>query len=79
MRWVAAICRRWVDDGKPKVIVRVPPMRGGKSGTLVHRLTESRAFAYSHVLDATGSAGADTYPTMLTIRLDAGINAENIC
>ena len=34
---VAAICRKWVDDGKPKAIVRVPPMRGG-SGGLVNRL-----------------------------------------
>ena len=34
---VAAICRRWRDDGKPKAIVRVPPMQGGKSGELVRR------------------------------------------
>ena len=32
---VAAICRRWLEDGKPKAIVRVPPMQGGKSGELV--------------------------------------------
>ena len=26
---IAAICRRWLEDGKPKAIVRVPPMQGG--------------------------------------------------
>jgi hypothetical protein len=35
---VAAICRRWLEDGKPKAIVRVSPMQGGKSGELVGRL-----------------------------------------
>ncbi len=35
---IAAICRRWVEDGKPKAIVRVPPMREGRSGELVSRL-----------------------------------------
>ena len=29
---VAAIGRRWLEDGKPKAIVRVPPMQGGRSG-----------------------------------------------
>ena len=38
---VAAICRRWRDDGKPKAIVRVPPMQGGKSGELVRALNAS--------------------------------------
>ena len=27
-----AICRRWAEDGRPKAIVRVPPMRGGSGG-----------------------------------------------
>ena len=31
-KFVATICRRWVGDGKPKTIVRVPPMQGGRSG-----------------------------------------------
>jgi len=31
---VTAICRKWVDDGKPKAIVRVP-MRGGQAACLV--------------------------------------------
>jgi len=35
---VTGICRRWLKDGKPKAIVRVPPMQGGKSGELVRRL-----------------------------------------
>jgi hypothetical protein len=29
---IAAICRRWLEDGKPKAIVRVPPMQGGRVG-----------------------------------------------
>ena len=29
---VNAVCRRWTDDGRPKTIVRVPPMRGGSAG-----------------------------------------------
>src|ERR1700682_3808489 len=38
---VAAICRRWVEDGKQKAIVRVPPMRGGRSGELVASLLQT--------------------------------------
>ena len=40
---VAAICHRWLEDGKPKAIVRVPPMQGGKSGELVSRLMQALA------------------------------------
>lgn len=32
---VQAICRKWLEDGKPKAIVRVPPMRGGSQGLVV--------------------------------------------
>jgi hypothetical protein len=56
---VAAICRRWRDDGKPKAIVRVPPMQGGKSGELVRALTQALAAENARVLDATGTATAD--------------------
>jgi hypothetical protein len=51
---VAAICRRWLEDGKPKAIVRVPPMQGGKSGELVSRLKQALAGHGARVLDATG-------------------------
>src|SRR5580692_10730404 len=34
---IAALCRRWSEDGRPKAIVRVPPMQGGRSGDLVRR------------------------------------------
>src|SRR5204862_2939312 len=27
---IAALCRPWSEDGKPKAIVRVPPMQGGR-------------------------------------------------
>jgi hypothetical protein len=40
---VAAIVRRWREDGKPKSIVRVPPMQGGRSGELVSRLIRALA------------------------------------
>src|SRR6266851_5235774 len=56
---VAAICRRWLDDGKPKAIVRVPPMQGGRSGELVSLLIQALALQNARVLDATGTATAD--------------------
>jgi superfamily II DNA or RNA helicase len=55
---VAAICRKWVDDGKPKAIVRVPPMRGGSEG-LVNRLLHALAAEGARTLDATGTTGED--------------------
>ena len=54
---IAAIGRRWVEDGKPKTIVRVPPMKGGKSGELVNRLLQTLAAQGARVLDATGTDG----------------------
>jgi hypothetical protein len=56
---VAALCRRWLEDGKPKAIVRVPPMQGGRSGELVSRLTQALASQGARVLDATGTGAAD--------------------
>src|SRR4051812_38584598 len=56
---VAAICRRWLEDGKPKAIVRVPPMQGGRSGELVSRLMEALASQGARVLDATGTGAPD--------------------
>jgi superfamily II DNA or RNA helicase len=56
---VAAICRRWLEDGRPKAIVRVPPMRGGRSGELVRRLTQALASNGARILDATGTSAAD--------------------
>jgi hypothetical protein len=55
----AAICRRWVEDARPKAIVRVPPMRGGKSGELVCGLIEALQTRGARVLDATGTGVAD--------------------
>src|SRR5262249_15254523 len=57
--WMAAICRRWLEDGRPKAIVRVPPMQGGRSGELVGRLTQALAVQGARVLDATGTGAAD--------------------
>jgi hypothetical protein len=56
---VAAIGRRWLEDGKPKAIVRVPPMQGGRSGELVSRLMQALAAQGARVLDATGTGAAD--------------------
>jgi hypothetical protein len=55
---VTAICRKWVDDGKPKAIVRVPPMRGGSEG-LVNRLLRALAAEGARTLDATGTTAED--------------------
>src|SRR5437870_7001892 len=59
---VAAICRRWLEDGKPKAIVRVPPMQGGKSGELVGRLKQALAGHGATVLDATGDFSPPSKP-----------------
>jgi hypothetical protein len=51
---VTAICRKWEDDGRPKAIVRVPPMRGGSEG-LIARLNHALSERGARVLDATGT------------------------
>ena len=56
---VAAICRQWTEDGRPKTIVRVPPMQGGKSGELVSCLMQALSSRGARVLDATGVRVAD--------------------
>src|SRR5262249_40928160 len=56
---IAALCRRWSEDGKPKAIVRVPPMQGGRSGELVCRLLLAFESQGARVLDATGTGAAD--------------------
>src|SRR5260370_13512001 len=55
---VAAICRRWLEDGKPKAIVRVPPMQGGRSGELVRRLKEAFQAVGQTFLSAAAAPGA---------------------
>lgn len=55
---VDAICRKWKDDGKPKAIVRVPPMRGGSDG-LVSRLIHALTSHGARALDATGTGARD--------------------
>jgi superfamily II DNA or RNA helicase len=55
---IGKICRRWTEDGRPKAIVRVPPMRGG-SGGLVARLIHALASHGARVLNATGTSTED--------------------
>lgn len=55
---VSAISRKWLVDGKPKVIVRVPPMRGGSAG-LVGRLIQALSMHGARVLNATGTGASD--------------------
>ncbi len=52
------IIRRWTEDGSPKAIVRVPPMRGGSSGrvAVLIRALQSQG---ARVLDATGTGTED--------------------
>src|SRR5262249_37715 len=47
------------EDGKPKAMVRVPPMQGGKSSELVGRLLQALTSQGARVLDATGTGTAD--------------------
>jgi len=56
---IAAICCRWSEDGQPKTIVRVPPMKGGRGGDLVSRLGQAFSSLGARVLDATGTSAAD--------------------
>jgi superfamily II DNA or RNA helicase len=56
---VAALCRRWREDDKPKTIVRVPPMQGGRSAELVARLIQALESQGASVLDATGTGAGD--------------------
>ncbi len=55
---VHGVCRRWAEEGRPKAIVRVPPMRGGSAGrvAVLIRALQSRG---ARVLDATGTAAED--------------------
>jgi hypothetical protein len=55
---VNGICGRWLEDGKPKTIVRVPPTPGG-SGRLVGRLIHALSSQGARVLDATGIGSTD--------------------
>ena len=55
---VSGILRRWVEEGRPKAIVRVPPMRGGSSG-LVGVLIRALQSQGARVLDATGTGLED--------------------
>jgi superfamily II DNA or RNA helicase len=56
---IAAIVCRWSVDGKPRAIVRVPPMQGGQSGELVSRLMTAFSSQGARVLDATGTSATD--------------------
>src|SRR5262249_35840371 len=55
---VQAINGKWLGDGKPKAIVRVPPMRGGSEG-LVSRLIRALSSSGARVLNATGTGAND--------------------
>jgi hypothetical protein len=56
---IAALVRRWSEDGRPQAIVRVPPMQGGRSGELVASLMQAFAARSAKVLDATGTMATD--------------------
>jgi Type III restriction enzyme, res subunit len=55
---VHGVCRRWTEEGRPKTIVRVPPMRGGSAGrvAVLIRALQSQG---ARVLDATGTGVED--------------------
>lgn len=66
---VTAICRKWVDDGRPKAIVRVPPMRGGSEG-LVSRLLRALSAQGARPLDATGTGSRDKNRFLAAIKAE---------
>ncbi len=55
---VTAIVERWIADGSPKAIVRIPPSPGG-SASLVEQVYVALARAGARVLDATGVLSSD--------------------
>jgi hypothetical protein len=67
---VAAICRRWREDGKPKAIVRVPPMQGGKSGELVRCLLQALGAENARVLNATRTGTRDKQRFLAALKTD---------
>jgi hypothetical protein len=69
-KFVAAICRRWLEDGKPKGIVRVPPMQDGKSGELVAGLLQALTWHGARVLDATGTKVADKKRFLAALKVE---------
>jgi superfamily II DNA or RNA helicase len=69
---IAAICRRWLEDGKPKAIVRVPPMQGVRSGELVSRLIQALSSQGARVLDATRTGMADKQRFLTALEAEKG-------
>jgi hypothetical protein len=69
---ITAVCRRWSEDGKPKAIVRVPPMQGGRSGELVSRLMQALSSQGARVLDATGTGAADKQRFLSALEAEKG-------
>jgi hypothetical protein len=69
---IAALCRRWSEDGKPKAIVRVPPMQGGRSGELVACLMQAFAARGARVLDATGTTATDKQRFLSALEAEKG-------
>lgn len=55
---VRSIVSKWISDGRPKTIVRVPPARGGTAG-LIAKLKTAFVRARARVLDATGTRPID--------------------
>ena len=85
---IESLCRKWIDDGRPKAIVRVPPMRGG-SGRLVMRLKHGLESHGARVLDATGvgaevkkqfldNLGEERNRTFVNSRFDVMIGIQRV-
>jgi hypothetical protein len=70
---LAALGRRWSEDGRPKAIVPVPPMQSGRSGDLVRRLLLAFESQGARVLDATGTGAADKQ------RFPSALEAQRSC
>jgi Type III restriction enzyme, res subunit len=70
---VKDICHRWTEDGRPKAIVRVPPMRGGSAGriaVLIRALQSQEA----KVLDATGTGVEDKKRFLAALKTEKNLS-----
>jgi superfamily II DNA or RNA helicase len=53
---VTSMIRKWVKDGRPKTIVRLPPLAGGSSALVRKLVAGFRAAGARRVYDATGTS-----------------------
>ncbi len=73
---VAEFIQTWERDGRPKTIVRVPPIRGG-ANHLIKSLTNAFLKAGARVLNATGTESDDKNRVLESLRSERNLTHEN--